>query len=299
MRALVGLGEGWGAVARRGGRREWWGVADTAYSGVYGWGRDKDKPYRLGRIEQTVSALRQWLTEQLLNFDNAPPNPLKDGWIYQAMTNLERELGRQPASSEPPPKLADTVLREMCKHADMAEPGEAEIIKYSAWNSVEGTRAHDMFLLDRHNLTTLDNSDDADQRAGKTIIHICTKNNTKQVIRPRGVSCRSGCMGKAEFDAAGKLNPDKLCPCHVYDWVVNQQDALLGVDASIASELPAYFDTVSVPSMPAGSNLVRCDVDEQRGSCPQLVCELTRAEEAAGIGYNGMADAASGQSVAK
>jgi hypothetical protein len=33
--------------------------------GKYGWGAHKDSPYRLARIEQYVTGLRQWLTEQL------------------------------------------------------------------------------------------------------------------------------------------------------------------------------------------------------------------------------------------
>ena len=33
--------------------------------GKFGWGAYKDLPFRLQRIEQHVSALRQWLQEQL------------------------------------------------------------------------------------------------------------------------------------------------------------------------------------------------------------------------------------------
>ena len=86
--------------------------------GKYGWGPYKELPFRLGRIEQHVTALRQWLQEQLRGFDVQVANPMHDGWVDLAMQHLTREMGRGRVEANLPPMLTDAALGAMVAQAN-------------------------------------------------------------------------------------------------------------------------------------------------------------------------------------
>ena len=98
--------------------------------GKYGWGAHKDKPFRVGRVEQHVAALRQWLQAELMGFEVKVVNPMHDGWIDRLLEHLRREMASGRDESNLPPKLKDEVVEAMLKHADTRNSEELETIKY-------------------------------------------------------------------------------------------------------------------------------------------------------------------------
>jgi hypothetical protein len=83
--------------------------------GKYGWGPHKDKPFRLGRVEQHVTALRQWLREKLKLFDAKVANPMYDGWIDSIMERIRRELGRDRLEEKKSLMLFDALIWSLKK----------------------------------------------------------------------------------------------------------------------------------------------------------------------------------------
>jgi len=71
--------------------------------GAFGWGAHKDTPYRMGRIESHVTALRQWLSEQLMEHKSKVVNPMHDGWIDAVMGQLRQEVGCGRVEANLPP----------------------------------------------------------------------------------------------------------------------------------------------------------------------------------------------------
>ena len=95
--------------------------------GKYGWGAYKDLPYRLSRIAQYVTALRQWLQEQLRGFEAKVANPMHDGWVDCVMEHVTRELGRGRVAANLPPVLSDAALNEMVAHTDVSKDKEVPL----------------------------------------------------------------------------------------------------------------------------------------------------------------------------
>ena len=238
--------------------------------------------------EQHVSALRQWLQEQLRRFDVAPANPMNDGWVDCAMQHVTRELGRGRVEDNLPPPLTDAVLSAVVAHADVSKDEELQTVSYVVPNSVHGCRAHDKYFLDRRDsIKQVANVAEA-QRAGRTMKHVSTKNNKAQEPRPKGLPCRSCCDGKVALLAGGNLDSSKLCPSCVMDFAEEKVDSKIGVSSEVAATLPQYVDAMALDELAAGSNLVRCaNVADQQGVAAQCVCVLTPDEHARGLGYNG------------
>lgn len=179
---LIGMTTG---EVEKGGNREardqeWyaspaWGKSQAAMcmplekKGKYGWGPYKDLPYRLGRIEQHVTAMRQWLQEELRRAETPVANPMHDGWVDLAMEHIVRELGRGRDAANLPPILDDEVLEAMVQHADTASVEEVQTVTYTAVNTVHGTRAHDNEFLDRRDSTKQTSNASVGQRAGRKV----------------------------------------------------------------------------------------------------------------------------------
>ena len=180
--------------------------------GVYGWGAFKDLPYRLGRIEQHVTALRQWLQEELRRFEKEVTNPMHDGWLDVAMQHLTRELGRGRMTKNLPPVLTDSTLSEMVTHTDVNVREETQTMAYVSTNVTHGTRAHDNEFLDRCDSTRQVADESAGQRAGRKIKHVSTKNNKAQEDRPKALPCRTGCCGNVILTDCGGFDASKVCP---------------------------------------------------------------------------------------
>ena len=98
--------------------------------GKYGWGAYKDLPFRLGRIEQHVTARRQWLQEQLRRFEVTVANPMHDGWVDCAMQHLRHEIGHGRDEANLPPTLPDAVLSAMVAHTDVKSGEEVQTTSY-------------------------------------------------------------------------------------------------------------------------------------------------------------------------
>ena len=271
-----------------------WGKSQAELSmpmdkkGKYGWGVDKDLPYRLDAIKSHVTALRQWLQEQLRGFDKSVANPMHDGWVDAAMQHLTREIGCGRRVEKLPVVLPDATVRAMVKHADVTNMEEMQTTSYVGTNVVHGTRAHDNALLDRRDSIMQEADRSSGQRAGRKINHVSTKNNKAQASRPKGLPCRTGCCGSAIFTDDGGLKADEMCPNCMLDFAEKQVDDKLGATAEVAAGLPQYVDAKELGELEAGCNLVRCErVADQQGAPGLLVCSLTPKEHADGMGYDG------------
>ena len=109
-----------------------------AKKGKYGWGAFKDKPYRLGRVQQHVTAMRKWLQEQLKVFDVKVANPMHDGWIDSVMENVTRELGCGRVVENLPPKMTDERFEAVMRHADLDDEEEAQTVTKKTENTRQG-----------------------------------------------------------------------------------------------------------------------------------------------------------------
>eukprot|EP00966_Prymnesium_polylepis_P113624 2627112-Prymnesium_polylepis.1 len=298
---LTGMAEG---DVLKGGSREarekdWyasslWGRSQAeqlmplAKQGKYGWGAHKDKPFRLGRIEQHVTALRQWLKEKLLTFDVEVVNPMHSGWIDAVMGQLTNELGRGRDESRLPPRLTDAVFASVMEHADLDDAEEVQTVGYLGKNGVHGSRAHDNWWLDREDALKLPANTDTGQRPGFKVKHVSTKNNKAQASRPKALACRTSCEGCVALTAEGKLDTGKLCSACLFELPVAKVDAKLGADEETAKTLPYFVDARGIDEIADGCTLVRCEAaSDQKGDAPPLVCVVTAAEHEDGIGYNG------------
>ena len=255
-----------------------------AKKGKFGWGPHKNLPFRLGIIEQHVSALRQWLQEQLRRFDVPVANPLHDGWVDLAMT---RELGRGRMEDKLPPILEDAVLREVLAHADMKRSKELQMVSYIGKNCVHGSRAHDNEWLDRGDSTKQTANAEEGRHGGRKIKHRSTKNNKEGQDRPKGLQCRSSCCGMIQLTLDGGLDGDKMCPACMLDVADKDMDDKLGASSAVTKDLPQFADAKMFDELCPGSNLVRCEPADQKGTPPELVCVLSREEHERGVRYDG------------
>ena len=77
--------------------------------GKFGWGKHKDVPYGLARVEQHVTALRQWLQEQLPKCALFPSAKLcvekAIKWLPKYEAGLEAARAAGPSAKGP--KLFD------------------------------------------------------------------------------------------------------------------------------------------------------------------------------------------------
>jgi len=276
---LTGMAEG---DVLKGGSREarekdWyasslWGRSQAeqlmplAKQGKYGWGAHKDKPFRLGRIEQHVTALRQWLKEKLLTFDVEVVNPMHSGWIDAVMGQLTNELGRGRDESRLPPRLTDAVFASVMEHADLDDAEEVQTVGYLGKNGVHGSRAHDNWWLDREDALKLPANTDTGQRPGFKVKHVSTKNNKAQASRPKALACRTSCEGCVALTAEGKLDTGKLCSACLFELPVAKVDAKLGADEETKKNghVATLPTSVTHPAMSAESALSTANTRDAR-----------------------------------
>ena len=102
-------GPWYGSVGGMSQADRWMGEANQR---AYGYGSYADEPPRFTTIEQSMTALRQWMGQQLKEYP-AVANPMNNQRIRDAMSMLEHELGRSPVKEHLPRALAESEIADM------------------------------------------------------------------------------------------------------------------------------------------------------------------------------------------
>ena len=110
-------GPWYGSVGGMSQADRWMGEANQR---AYGYGSYADEPPRFTTIEQSMTALRQWMGQQLKEYP-AVANPMNNQRIRDAMSMLEHELGRSPVKEHLPRALAESEIADMIATAKVTK----------------------------------------------------------------------------------------------------------------------------------------------------------------------------------
>ena len=148
-----------------------------------------------------------------------------------------------------------------------------------------GKRAEDESKLDWSQVT-YQAGDAQGGKQGLAFQYAASKNNREQAERANPLHCTAGCKKGVERDEAGKLVFTSFCPVHLllHAKTLQARDAGVAVDRLRG---PVFGKYRKIKDVPPGATLVASDVQSQALRARTLVLVVTRAQEAAGLFYNG------------
>ena len=263
----------------------WMGEANQR---AYGYGSYADEPPRFTTIEQSMTALRQWMGQQLKEYP-AVANPMNNQRIRDAMSMLEHELGRSPVKEHLPRALAESEIADMIATAKVTKQSagslekaieETQNLLYATKNTCHGQRAHDENLLDFGDATWVKGTQSG--VSGVVLRHIATKNNKAQLMKKKELQCTSCCSGGLALTEEGLLIVEQFCAAHLLEHLRSLVSELLGCGTEMLKDIPVYASFRRIEKLHAGSTLVMAGDNSSADSAPILVCKVTAEEESQG-----------------
>ena len=296
-------------VAKKGGSREyrngaWYGTVGGERQGnrlmpegkerAFGYGAYANEAPRFTTIEQTMSALRQWLQRALKDYPGVA-NPMHSERLKEAMASLEGQTSRAVVEARLPRTLTEEEVQRLIRTACVTPEAagsveealrEAQDLFNVTKNLVHGTRAHCEYLLDWSDVAELDAAGGAS--GGLNIQHVASKTNKKQCTCKKGLMCSSACPGELALTEDGMIDVDRFCVAHLGLHVRKLQALMLGVDVAtlVSLDVPVYCEVLKIAKLPAGATLVCAEEDSAQSDASALVCCVTRAEHCEGYVYN-------------
>ena len=296
-------------AAKKGGSREyrngpWYGTVGGEKQGdrlmpegkerAFGYGAYANEAPRFTTIEQTMSALRQWMVRALKDYPGVA-NPMYSERLKEAMAALEGQTARAVVEARLPRTLTEEEVQRMIRTARVTTKAagsveealrEAQDLFNVTKNLVHGTRAHDEYLLDWSDVAEMDAAGGG--TGGLNFQHVASKTNKKQCTRKKGLMCSSACPGELALTKDGMIDAPRFCVVHLGLHVRELQSQVLGVDVAtlVSLDVPVYCEVLKIVSLRAGSTLVCAESNSAHGDAQALVCCVTRAEHCEGYVYN-------------
>jgi hypothetical protein len=246
-----------------------------------GHGSFAEAPCVFTTIEQKVSALRKWYDDVLKDTEIA--NPARNYRIENMLKTMAAKLGR--GRKHVPKALQLSMLQAILETVDLDDTEEVLIAAYMSKNVVRGKRAEDESKLDWSNVRYVE-GDAQGGKQGLAFDYPASKNNREQAERANPLHCTAGCKGLVERDETGKLVFASFCPVHLLLYAKTLQARDAGVDVHRLRG-PLWGKYRRIEKVPSGTTLVASDVESQAHKAKALVMVVTRAQEAAGLFYNG------------
>lgn len=260
---------------------------------AYGWGSFAAEPPRYITIEQTFSAMRQWLKRALRDYPTFA-NPLDSQVVRDITATLESAEGRAPVEVRLPRALSEEEIENVISSARvtaesagslLAAIEESQNLLYIMKNSVHGDRAHDSYWYNHGDVLFSPAGGEEGARSGSSWQRVATKNNKKQWTDKKLLQCNSTCCGKFAITEQGTPDVDALCVVHLAEHVKGLVLELLGLEA-IPAELPFFADFCRVRDLKAGATLVVASANSVADKAGLCVCNVTAEELSLGIMYD-------------
>ena len=293
--------------APKGGSREyragpWYGLMGGATQAerlmpeakerAYGHGAYAAEPPRFTTIEQSLSAMRQWLKRALRDYPTAA-NPLDSQVVRDVTATLEGDGGRAPVEERLPRALKAEEVRSIIAsaHVTVESAGSVERaieeslnLLYVTKNTVHGDRAHDSYWYNHGDVVACPAGEEGGQ-SGQSFQRASTKNNKKQRTDKKQLQCCSACLRAGTFGvtAEGKPDADHFCVACLVEHVRSLVKELLG---SVPAELPFFADFRCVQDLQAGTTLVMAAANSVADKAGLCVCSVTAEELALGVMYD-------------